>query len=129
MSLHAVGKRVVAANHLAPIRSFCASSDPSTRPKTHSVRKFFCVAKSGARASRRAKRFTGSDRNRIAFCRHDKNCDNAKTLDSSAFLHGAAFGAKKCARAKFSAAALRPRGGRASSASGGSGSYTQNLVE
>jgi hypothetical protein len=129
MSVDAVGKCAVAANHLAPIRAFCASSGPSTRPKTRSVRKIFCAAKSGARASLCAKRFAGSDRNRIAFCRYDKNCDNAKTLDSSAFLHGVAFGAKKCARGKISAAALRLHGGRASSANGGSGSYTQNLVE
>jgi hypothetical protein len=129
MMSHAVGKCAVAANHLALIRAFCASSGPSTRPKTHSVRKIFCAAKSGARASRRAKRFAGSDRARIGFSRHDKNCDSAKTLYSSAFLRGVAFGAEKCARAKFSAAALRLRGGRASPANGGSGSYTQNLVE
>jgi len=129
MSPHAVGKCAAAANHLAPIRAFCASSGPSTRPKTHSVRKFFCVAKSGAQASRRAKQFARSGRARIAFSRHDKNCDSAKTLDSWALLHGVAFGAEKCAREKISAAPLRLRCGRASSANGGSGSYTQNLVE
>jgi hypothetical protein len=129
MSPQAVGKRAVAANHLALIRAFCASSGPSTRPKTHSVRKIFCVAKSGARASRRAKRFAGSDRARIAFSRHDKNCDSAKTLDSSAFPHCVALCAEKCARGKISTAALRLRWGRASPANARPGSYTQNLVE
>jgi len=129
MSPHAVGKRAVAANHLALIRAFCASPGMSAHPKTHSVRKIFCVAKSGARASLCAKRFAGSDRTRVGFSRHEKICDSAETIDSSAFPHGVAFCAKKCAREKISAAALRLRCGHASSANGGSGSYTQNLVE
>jgi len=129
MSPHAVGKRAVAANHLALIRAFCASPGMSAHPKTHSVRKIFCVAKSGARASLCAKRFAGSDRTRIGFSGNDKIRDSVETIDSSAFLHGIAVCAEKCAREKISAAALRLRCGHASPVNGGKGSYTQNLVE
>jgi hypothetical protein len=83
----------------------------------------------GARASRRAKRFAGSDRGRIAFSRRDKIFNSVETIDSSAFLHGVAFCAEKRVRGKFLAAALRLRCSGASPANGGPGSYTQNLVE
>jgi hypothetical protein len=129
MSPQAVGNRAVAANHLALIRAFCASSGSSTGPKTHSVRKIFCVAKSVARASWRAKRFIGSERGRIAFSRRDRNCDSAKTPDSSAFPHYIEFCAEKYAGEKFSAAAFRLWCSGASPANAKPGTYTQNVVE
>src|SRR5580704_6151745 len=101
MSPRAAGKRAVAANHLALIRAFCVSFGASTRPKTHSARKIFCVAKLAVRALSRAKKFAASDRDCVEFSRRDKIHGSAETLHSSAFLRCMPFCAKNCAREKF----------------------------
>jgi hypothetical protein len=114
---------------LALIRAFCASCGASTRPKTHSARKIFCVAKLAVRALSCAKKLAASDRGRGEFSRCGKIHSSAETLHSSAFLRRMPFCAKNFAREKFLAAASRVRCGRASPANAGRCSYTQNLVE
>jgi hypothetical protein len=129
MSPRAAGKRAVAANHLALIRAFCVSFGASTRPKMHSARKFFCVAKLAARALSCAKKFAASGRTRVDFSRRNEIYDSGETLNSSAFLRCMRFCAENIAREKFVAAASRLRCSRTSAADAGRASYTQNLVE
>jgi hypothetical protein len=81
MSPHAAGKRGVAANHLALIRAFCVSFGASTRPKMHSARKFFCVAKLAARALSCAEKFAVSGHARVGFSRRNEIYDSAETLN------------------------------------------------
>jgi hypothetical protein len=129
MSPRAAGKRAVAANHLALIRAFCVSFGASTRPKTRSARKFFCVAKLAARALSCAKKFAASGRTRVEFSRRNEIYDSAETLNSSAFLRCMRFCAENIAREKLVAAASRLQCSRTSAANAGRASYTQNLVE
>jgi hypothetical protein len=93
------------------------------------VQNFFRVVKLAALALRYAKKFPAIERDRVAFSRHGKNYNSAKTLNSSALLHCIAFCAENRAGENYFAAAARRRSNCASPANAEPWSYTQNLVE
>ena len=79
--------------------------------------KFFSRREVGcAGVARMRKSFPQESADRVAFSRHGKNYDSAKTLISSAFLHCIAILRRKSCGGKFFAAALRQRSNCASPA-------------
>jgi len=114
------------ANRLAPIRAFCASMGPSTRPQTASAVKFF------SRGESRATNViaTAKARANSARCAHAQfNIAErfaSKTRNPSAFLHRVEILVRERAAEKVFGARLCRRSLRVSAAAAGRGTYTQN---